>query len=340
MEGKKGVSVIVCCYNSAARIEPTLLHLQANEAEGVGWEVILVDNASTDNTREVAHAIWSVNPVVSLQIITEDKKGLMNARIRGVKAANFNYFSFIDDDNWVNKDWIRKVYAIFESDESIAACGGSTEAVFEINPPSWFSEFSRSYAVGMQQNETGFVKPEKGFLWGAGLSVRREAWDELFSSGFKSLLHGRSGKALTAGEDSELCLSWHLLGWKLWYDESLKLKHYIPGSRLEPSYLAGLFEGFGKAEVVLSHYRSRQAGYKLSWYRQCLIAVRALLTKGWNRLFAGKSRQFSSYLHWKHQVAYLTELLKSKKKIKFVNDQLDRCFSTNIKKPESAHTLQ
>src|SRR6185295_18735578 len=119
-------------------------------------------------------------------------------------------------------------------------------------------------------------------LWGAGLTVRKKAWDQLFQSGFKSLLQGRTGNALSAGEDSELCFSWILSGWKLWYDETLKLKHFIPQSRMNLDYLTRMYEGFGKAESILTIYRNavnRTIKFKYSWgYR----SLKAFLNLVWS----------------------------------------------------------
>ena len=225
MSENDGVSVVICCFNSSKRIPATLEHLQKIKTSGIPWEVVLVDNNSEDDTTEKALSIWNINPVTRLKIVSEKNRGLINARITGVKSASYDIISFIDDDNWIESQWIDKVYTLLNSDQSMAACGGSSDAVFEINPPAWFTDFSFYYAVGKQQEESGYVSLQKGYLWGAGLTIKKKAWNYLFENGFNNLLKGRTGKSLTAGEDSEICFALILSGWKLWYEDSLKLQH-------------------------------------------------------------------------------------------------------------------
>src|SRR5215204_3095757 len=98
-----GVSIIICGYNSSKRISPTLKALQKQQFADklVSWEVIFVDNASTDDTEHVATEVWNSDPVTSFKIVKEEKPGLMHARKKGLAHAINDIVSFIDDDNWV-----------------------------------------------------------------------------------------------------------------------------------------------------------------------------------------------------------------------------------------------
>jgi glycosyltransferase involved in cell wall biosynthesis len=324
-----GVSMVICCYNSSLRIGSTLDYLQKISAKEIPWEVILVDNSSDDNTIIVAQNTWNKNPVTRFTVVSENKRGLMNARIKGVQCAAYNIISFIDDDNWVEPDWINKVFSIMQNDSLLAACGGSADGLTQKKLPDWFDEFSHSFAVGKQQPLNGYVNPEKGYLWGAGLNIRKKAWEDLFSSGFKSLLKGRTGKSLSAGEDSELCFAWIILGWKLWYDDSLKLKHFIPESRLSISYLEKMYEGFGKAEVILSLYRgclNKNVANKPNWILQILVAIKILFSSG--------KLKIKNHVKLRHDIAYAKELILNRKNYnnakKQINNLLNRTTNNNI----------
>jgi len=311
-----GVSLIICCFNSAGRIGKTLEHLHQIKSNGINWEIILVDNGSSDSTVQIAKDTWNKNPITKFTIVTELKQGLMNARMKGVESAQYDILSFIDDDNWVDEQWVSKVFSIMKSDSKIAACGGSSIGVFESEPPQWFHEFSRSYAVGFQQTQTGYVEINKGNLWGAGLTVRKLAWNRLFKSGFKSMLQGRTGNALSAGEDSELCFSWILSGWKLWYDETLKLKHFIPQSRMNLDYLTRMYEGFGKAEAILTIYRNvvnRTKKIKYSWGYRSLKAFLNLIWTFIQRIVSSHDK-VKKMIDWKHNKAFAFELIRNRKK--------------------------
>lgn len=311
MNQLKGVSVIICCYNSEKRITPTLEHLQKISQVEISWELVLVDNNSKDQTRKIAAEVWDMNPVTQLKIAEEKTPGLMHARQKGVSVSTYEIVSFIDDDNWVDEGWIENVYRIFKNDATIGACGGESIAVFENEPPGWFTQFQNSFAVGRQQDETGYVDDGKGYLWGAGLSIRKNAWLELFSSGFTSRLSGRKGSALTAGEDSEICLALIRRGWKLWYDSSLKLRHFIPAVRLSDDYLIKMYKGFGKAEMILSIYRHsvKHPGRNPLWIIQVLHALKLLCRSGLKSIFSSTNNKFTNYVMLVHDKAYLSELM-------------------------------
>src|SRR5688572_15751649 len=135
----RGVSFVICCYNSSGRITPTLEHLQRLSTD-IRWEVILVDNNSSDDTVSTANRVWNNNPVADFKILEEKNPGLMNARIKGVTGVSYEIISFIDDDNWVDQNWVENVYRVFSENKTVGACGGDSIGVFEKHPPEWFKD--------------------------------------------------------------------------------------------------------------------------------------------------------------------------------------------------------
>jgi glycosyltransferase involved in cell wall biosynthesis len=250
-----GVSVAICTHNGAPRLPQALLHLAAQVVpESVPWEVLVVDNASTDDTAEVARRSWPSGAPAPMRIVPEPALGLGNARRRGLAEAMYELVSFVDDDNWVTPSWVAAAYGIMAHRSDVGACGGRTIAISERPFPTWFTSFQWAYAVGQQAESEGDVTESRGYLWGAGLTVRRSAWVQLTEAGFRPLCVGRRGKSLAAGEDLELCFALRLGGWRLWYSNELLLQHHIPESRLTTSYLRRLSRGFGAANAWLSHY--------------------------------------------------------------------------------------
>ena len=257
-----GVSVIICCYNSSEKIVKALQYLAPQEGtESIPWEIVLVDNASSDNTAEVASKIWT-DTGVPLRIFFEPTPGLSNARETGIQNSKYGFLSFIDDDNWVCSDWIKKVFNIMTTKPEVAICGGLAEPVFEINPPRWFTKYQQAFAVGPQGDDEGYVRSKRGYLYGAGSTLRKSAWEELKMHGFKYLLSGRKGKALSSGEDFELCMALTLAGYKLWYCPELTFKHFMPASRLNWQYLISLYKAFGRSDVVTAFYHDLLKPYK------------------------------------------------------------------------------
>ena len=288
-----GVSIIICAYNAAKRIIPTLQHLQKQQfSKPVDWEVIVVDNASVDNTSVIASEVWNQDPVTNFSVVREEKPGLMYARQRGLESANYEIVSFIDDDNWVESRWVQKVADLFAMNEKIGACSGKSEAVFESVAPEWFPFFEDSFAVGRQANESGIVDDKKGYLWGAGFSFRKSLWFTLQKKGFKNLTVGRQGKNIYAGEDTELCYAFRLLGYQLYYNNDLSLKHYMPEGRMNFSYLEKMSKGFGMANVHLNCYRAMlYPGFKLNaWWREWLSAIKEIIRQFFISIFSTDKR--------------------------------------------------
>lgn len=251
----EGISVIICTRNATSRIGQTLRHLARQKVSGLPWEIIIVDNGSTDETAEMARREWPVDAPVPLRIFYEPTPGYNYAAEHGISHARYSVISHVHDDNWLEEDWIARVAAIFRSNPEIGACGGRTKANFECLPPAWFSKFQENYAIGPQSERGGDITWSRGYLWGAGLSVRRTAWMQLKQRGFRSRSSGRkAGQRLISGEDSEICYALRLAGWKLWYCEDLQLTHHIPATRLNWQYLRRLFRSFGGASALHDCY--------------------------------------------------------------------------------------
>lgn len=281
-----GVSVIVCCYNSAQRLPKTLAHLSAQKVVSeLPWEVVVIDNASTDNTTEIAYQSWNLEASTSLRVVHEPQQGLIYARQRGFIEAKYELVCFVDDDNWVCPEWVQTVAEIMSEHPEVAACGGCSQAISDIPLPWWFESYQDTYAVGQQTQEVGDITCTRGFLWGAGITIRKQAWQRLLDKGFQSILTGRKGAVLTAGEDHELCLALRLSGWRLWYEPRLKFHHFIPPSRLEWNYLRRLKHGFGAGSVGLDPYifaLKNSSGLELfleqSWLYRIIITLLKLLS--------------------------------------------------------------
>ncbi len=253
-ENPLGVSLVIVVYNGADRIEKTLQYIQKQQVQShFPWEVVVVDDASTDNTIHVLENTW--HSEIPLKITKAFHRGTAHARIKGIEEASFEFISFIDDDNHIADNWVETVYQTFCCNSNISMCGGENAAVFESSPPSWFHAVEHCYAIGKQGGKTEDITVSKGFLWGAGLSFRKSVFQKLQKAGFSVKLNGRTGKNMMAGEDTELCLAFIAGGYRIWYIETLRLDHYMPAGRITWDNAKKLFIGLGNAEYILDLYR-------------------------------------------------------------------------------------
>ena len=105
-----------------------------------------------------------------------------------------------------------------------------------------------------RQGETAGDAATRGYLWGAGLTVRASAWQALRARGFEMSRVGPRGAAYTGGDDIALRYALGLGGWRLWYDPRLRFRHFIRAARLQWAHLRQRCYGWGWASVSLDLY--------------------------------------------------------------------------------------
>lgn len=249
------VSVIVCTYNGASRLRPTLDSLARCDAD-FPVEVIVVDNNSNDGTSSIARQAWDAagNPDFKFTILHEPQRGQAFARRAGVRAAGGEIIVFCDDDNWLEPNYL-KIAAEAMRDVKVGAVGGQCTPAVEGTVPNFLYSHGGSYALGIQGFETTDVTDNRGYLWGAGLTAHRSDLLSLYDCPGFPALRGRTGLSLTSGDDAEICSGLILLGRRLAYDERLSLTHFIPSHRLTTDYLSRLHAGFHDAGEGLGYYR-------------------------------------------------------------------------------------
>jgi glycosyltransferase involved in cell wall biosynthesis len=281
VETTESVSVVICCYNSAARLPETLRHLAEQKIpQGMEWEIVVVDNASTDDTAAVAEHFAATHSDLSVRIVPEPKPGTMYARIRGLKEARGTIILFVDDDNWLESEYVALVAETMRSRPEIAALGGMSTAEYEQEPPEWIARHQRWYAVSGLPEATGGLT-EETFLWTAGTSFRRSALEQVADNSLR--VSGRKGTTLQAGEDAELCCRLRLRGHKLFCHPSLRFRHYLPAQRVQWGYLRRMCYAAGEVSVLLDVYRFRDTKSRWSqwllrsWHAQILDVYSKLL---------------------------------------------------------------
>src|SRR3990170_3944560 len=150
-----GVSIIICCHNGASRLAETIRHIARQRVPPyIPWELLIVDNGSTDDSALVARKEWQKHRVDTyLRIVKEPVLGLSFARQRGFREARYEYMILCDDDNWLDEEYICTVYQILIENSNIGALGGLGKLVYEIDPPA--PELSYIFAAGRQAPRSG-----------------------------------------------------------------------------------------------------------------------------------------------------------------------------------------
>jgi len=274
----KGVSVIVCCYNSSQRLPQTLAHLAQQVVPDTHWEIIVVDNASNDNTAEVAKSEWSKYKLetVSFRVINQPKPGLTYAREKGIEESRFDILIFCDDDNWLFCNYIHHAFIILQNNPSVGAAGGEGIEVAESKLPAWFNDYRKYFACYPQAEKSGIIMDSIFFLYGAGLVVRRSALKSIYTQHIDLITTGRIGGGLASGDDNELCYLLRLHGYYLWYSSDLKFYHFMTPERLTLDYLFKLVKGIAYSSMRLVVYQYLLSGKKInrwSWSKDLILRI-------------------------------------------------------------------
>ena len=306
-----GVSVIICCHNSASRLPETLKHLAKQRLpDSIPWEVVLVNNASGDETASVASLLWTAEHLPTpFRIVDEPILGLSHARECGIANSRYDTIIFVDDDNWLAEDYLCIASDVMGENPSIGALGGYMAARYEKPPPAWFEEVQANFAIGPQARTSGDITDEKPFLAGAGMALRKSAYENLRGVGFNFLLSDRKGTETTTGGDTELCYALALRGYRMWYDDRLRLEHFMPAQRLTTGAVFDLNRNINKAAIYCSLYAMVLKGEQgsLRWYFRDLIRVGWWCIKSVAKFMLGQRHMIGVGLEFQSLAVWIAE---------------------------------
>jgi glycosyltransferase involved in cell wall biosynthesis len=310
---QEGISVIICCYNSATRLPATLSSL-AKQRTSYDWELVVVDNASSDNTSEVARKAWEThaNKAIPFVIVSQPLPGLSHAREKGIETSCYDYILFCDDDNHFAPDYIEKAYRLMEEMPEVTILGGLSKPKLAYYPGKWIEDMYPAMAIGARAAQSGYTD----WVFGAGMVVRRTIFTELADKKINFLLSDRIGSKQTSGGDVELCYLGLFLGYKIYYSSELVFEHYMEEHRLKKSFF---MKGHQEISPVFYLYILHQY---IKGNRAVLEKDKEYIKLLWTKLkglprrclgsVLGKHR-FYSYINMRQDLKVIVWLIKNKK---------------------------
>lgn len=279
----------MCCHNAAERLRPTIEHLLAQrECDEIEWEIVLVDNGSADGTSALAAKLLAAAPA-PFTVLHEAKPGKTNALLTGLASCRHEFISIVDDDNWVSPTWVRDVDAFLSTHPDVGIVGSLNEPVFEQPAPEWFWKVPGFYACGAHSVGAGDVTESLGFVFGAGSTLRKAAWERLCATGFRFFTTTIRGQGGSTGEDLELCAALRANGWRIYFEPRITLKHFMPASRITWERARKHAYTLGSSALAIDPYcisagpgrnTGRLARWRQTWQWQALAKLRALCRHG------------------------------------------------------------
>ena len=258
MEGRRPdaplVSVVICTYNRVRQLRGALQSVAAQTLPRDEFETIVVDNASTDETRTVAHEFRAA---ANVHYLFEPTRGLCHARNGGWRAARGQYVAYLDDDAEATPVWLVEILRAFGSVRPTPGCvGGRVDPVYEAPRPAWLSDDIALSLTIVDWSETSHVIQDlrREWLVGANLACRRAALEEV--GGFHPALD-RSGNNLLSSGDVYLQRLIMEAGHSCYYHPAAAVRHHVPASRLERRWFMRRYYWQGVSDAVMEILHDR-----------------------------------------------------------------------------------
>jgi len=227
-------SIIVCTYNRADVVCDTLAGLQHLELPKEGIvEVIVVDNASTDHTREVCET-GCQQLSLPARYIYEGTPGVSAARNRAIAEARGEVLAFLDDDAVSEPGWLNGILAVYDQYPNADCVGGRIVLDWKTPPPPWWNANMDHHLSALDLGPDVIQLHYPDYPYGANMSFRRRVFAR--GGAFDSAL-GRRGKVLEGGAETAMCMAVEQAGGELYYTPHATVHHRADDSRAQADYL-------------------------------------------------------------------------------------------------------
>lgn len=240
------VSFIICTYNRASYLADTLQSLLKFGNTDFDYEILVIDNNSTDETpqvidREAKHA---AEKGCKLRAVKETRQGLSHARNRGIQEARAENLVFFDDDIRATESLIPAWCSFFAGNPGALAAGGKIHVQFDAPKPDWMSHFLLPLLGHHDLGDRRKAYPPGKYPFGGNMGFRKSLLDE---TGYFNTNLGRKGDELNAAEEKELFQRIRKLSAQVYYLPDAFLHHRVDSNRLTLAYIRRQALGLGRS---------------------------------------------------------------------------------------------
>ncbi len=243
-------SIIICTYNRQEYIKKCLESIRNQGFSKENYELVIVNNKSTDNTDRICREFISESEDSGLNItyVTENQQGLSYARNRGILEAKGEMLIFLDDDAFADEQYLKSLNEFYvQNKNSMSAYGGKILPYLESEKPNWMSSFLMPLmsVIDLGSKVKPFSKGKHPI--GANMGVKAEVFKKY--GAFNTEL-GRVGKNLMGGEEKDLFDRIRKHNEKIIYLPDAFVYHVVPDSRLTGDFIKKQALGIGVSERV------------------------------------------------------------------------------------------
>ncbi len=247
------ISIIVCTYNREIYLPKMLQSILDQNCSPNKFEVILVNNNSRDNTEQICKAYQEKNKEINFNYYLEEKQGLSYARNRGLKEASGNYYVFVDDDAFLDANYVEELEKYLEDTPDMIGFGGKILPYLECELPNWMSTYLSTLMSIIDLGKEVVLFGGKKYPIGANMGVSKSVVDKI--GDFNEEL-GRSGDSMLGGEEKDFFFRIKQANIPIYYFPKMLVNHVIPKKRLTVEFIKIQAEGIGVSERL----RTKKSG--------------------------------------------------------------------------------
>ena len=250
-------SVLICTYNRAALLQDTLESLRRLRTLR-RWDIVVVDNNSTDDTRQIVESFADTIDV-PVDYVFEPRQGKSHALNTGLTRAHGDVIAFTDDDVQVGPSWLDEACGALERSNSLDYTGGPVRPLWGGTPPDWLDQTRGdlwgTLAIVDYGREPFIFEHKQRVPLGVNMAVRGSLIARI--GGFHPEL-GRRGHSLLGQEQAEFFARARALDARGMYVPSMEVLHHVPESRLTKDYFRRwwYWKGVSRARVDAMHHRT------------------------------------------------------------------------------------
>lgn len=239
------LTVLIATRNGSHSLGGVLEALSCVQVPLSGWKLVVVDNGSTDQTREIIESFQNILP---LTYVFEGSVGKNVALNTGLAYADGDLVVFTDDDVFPRPDWLVRLRAAVDEHPSYAIFGGAILPRWELVPPAWVAWLPPAPLFTLTDPRLREGPTDPGVIYGPNMAIRARVFDD--GTRFDASI-GPRGTDYPMGSESELLQRLKLQGCKAWHVQEAVVEHLIRNHQIDKSWVLRRAIRFGRGQLHL-----------------------------------------------------------------------------------------
>lgn len=260
-------SFITCTYNRDKYIAQTLKAVCEQIFDPTDYEIIVVDNNSTDSTAMICEEFEQKYSDRQFRYFKEINQGLSFALNRGIKEAQGEYLIFVDDDETIVPEHLERLNKHLNNYPDAVLAGSPVIPIYEEAKPKWMSHFTQRLIGGyFNQGDRPKKLDTKNYPGTGHTIIKRELYEKY---GYYNTELGRKGTSLIGAEDKDMFSRLKKNNIECYYFPDIPIYHHIPKEKLTDQFFQKLTYSIGRSERIRTLSISRKE-YRRRFFDECI----------------------------------------------------------------------